>query len=118
LTGKPLTVFGNGRQTRSLCYISDMVNGIEKLLLARGVNEPVNIGNPNEISMMDLAKKIILITGSSSCIVKQPLPVDDPKVRQPDIRKARKYLAWAPKVALDEGLGRTIAYFKEALRKK
>lgn len=117
LTGKPLTVFGNGRQTRSLCYISDMVNGIEKLLLSR-VNEPVNIGNPSEISMVDLAKKIIRITDSSSRIVTQPLPVDDPKVRRPDIQKARKYLFWTPQVALDEGLRRTIVYFKEALRKK
>ena len=118
LTGKPLTVFGNGRQTRSLCYISDMVNGIEKLLLARGVNEPVNIGNPSEISMVDLARKIIRITGSPSRIVTRPLPADDPKVRRPDIRKAKKYLSWTPKVSLDKGLGHTIMYFKEALRKK
>ena len=117
LTGKPLTVFGDGRQTRSLCYISDMVDGIEKLLLSK-VNEPVNIGNPNEISMKDLAKKIISMTGSSSRIVNKALPVDDPKVRRPDITKAKKYLSWAPKVALDEGLGHTIEYFKEALRKK
>ena len=117
LTGKSLTVFGNGRQTRSLCYISDMVDGIEKLLLSK-VNEPVNIGNPNEISMEDLAKKIISLTGSSSRIVNKALPVDDPKVRRPDITKAKKYLSWAPKVALDEGLRHTIEYFKEALRKK
>ncbi len=117
LTGKPLTVFGNGRQTRSLCYIRDMVAGIEKLLFSR-VNDPVNIGNPNEISMMELAKKIIRMTGSSSRIVTQPLPVDDPKVRRPDITKAKKYLGWSPKVALDEGLESTIAYFREALRKK
>ena len=115
LTGKPLTVFGDGRQTRSLCYISDMVNGIEKLLLSR-VNEPVNIGNPNEISIMDLAKKIICMTSSSSRIVNKALPVDDPKVRQPDITKAKKYLSWRPKVELDEGLRQTIGYFKDALR--
>lgn len=117
LTGKPLTVFGDGRQTRSLCYVTDLVRGIEKLLLSR-VNEPVNIGNPKEISMMDLAQKIISITGSSSTIVKWKLPVDDPKVRQPDIRKARKYLGWTPEITLEEGLNRTIEYFKQALWKK
>ena len=117
LTGKPLTVFGDGHQTRSLCYISDMVDGIEKLLLS-SVNEPVNIGNPSEISMMDLAKKIIRITGSPSRIVTKPLPVDDPKVRCPDITQARKYLFWTPKIALDDGLEHTIEYFKKALRSK
>lgn len=117
LTGKPVTVFGNGRQTRSLCYISDLVSGIEKLLLS-SVHEPVNVGNPNEISMMDLAKKIVRITGSSSRIVNKALPIDDPKVRQPDITKARKYLLWEPKIALDEGLKYTIEYFREALKKK
>ncbi|MFA5167157.1 MAG: UDP-glucuronic acid decarboxylase family protein [Candidatus Omnitrophota bacterium] len=117
LTGKPLTVFGDGHQTRSLCYISDMVDGIEKLLLF-SMNEPVNIGNPNEISMVDLAKKIIRMTGSSSHIVYKALPEDDPKVRRPDITKAKKYLSWIPKVALEEGLDHTIKYFKEALRKK
>jgi dTDP-glucose 4,6-dehydratase len=117
LTGKPLTVFGDGQQTRSLCYITDLVRGIEKLLLS-SLNEPVNIGNPNEISMLDLAKKIIRITGSASRIVKRKLPEDDPKVRRPDIRKARQYLSWSPRVPLDEGLRRTIEYFKLALRKK
>ena len=117
LTGKPLTVFGDGRQTRSLCYVTDLVRGIEKLLLSR-INEPVNIGNPNEISMMDLAKKIIEITQCSSAIVKRSLPVDDPKVRQPDIRKARKYLKWAPEIALDDGLKLTIDYFQQALLNK
>jgi len=117
LTGKPLTVFGDGHQTRSLCYISDLVNGIEKLLLS-SVNEPINIGNPSEISMKDLAKKIIHMTASSSHIVNKPLPVDDPKVRRPDITKAQKYLSWAPKVALEEGLEHTIEYFKKALGKK
>ena len=117
LTGKSLTVFGDGRQTRSLCYISDLVDGIEKLLLS-SINEPVNIGNPNEISMMDLAQKIIRMTGSSSHIVNKALPVDDPKVRRPDITKAQRFLSWAPKVALEEGLEYTIEYFKEALGKK
>lgn len=117
LTGRPLTVFGDGKQTRSLCYVSDLVNGIEKLLLSP-VNDPVNIGNPSEISMLDLAKKIILMTGSSSGIVNKPLPVDDPKVRRPDIARAKKHLYWTPKVSLEEGLTHTISYFREALGKK
>ncbi len=117
LTGKPLTVFGDGLQTRSLCYVTDLVNGIEKLLLSK-VNFPVNIGNPNEISMMSLAEKIIRITESSSRIIHKPLPVDDPKVRQPDITKALKYLGWTPEIHLDEGLKRTVAYFKQALHIK
>lgn len=117
LTEKPLTVFGDGHQTRSLCYISDLVDGIEKLLFS-SIHEPVNIGNPNEISIMDLAKKIIHITGSSSRIVNKALPVDDPKVRRPDITKAQKYLSWIPKVTLEEGLKYTLEYFKEALGKK
>ncbi|HNX68471.1 MAG TPA: SDR family oxidoreductase [Candidatus Omnitrophota bacterium] len=114
LTGKSLTVFGDGRQTRSLCYIDDMVNGIEKLLLS-GINEPVNVGNPEEISMLDLAKRVIKATGSRSGIEHKDLPVDDPKVRQPDIAKARKYLSWEPSVSLEEGLKRTAAYFREML---
>jgi len=117
LTGRPITVFGDGTQTRSLCYISDLVDGIEKLLLS-SMNEPVNIGNPNEISMMDLAKKIIRMTGSSSRIVNKVLPVDDPKVRRPDITKAQKHLSWTPKVLLTDGLMHTIEYFKKALGKK
>jgi dTDP-glucose 4,6-dehydratase len=117
LTGRPLTVFGDGKQTRSLCYVSDLVAGIEKLLLSP-VNDPVNIGNPSEISMLDLAKKIIAMTGSSSRIVNKALPVDDPKVRRPDITRAKKYLSWTPKVSLDDGLTHTIGYFREALRRK
>lgn len=117
LTGKPLTVFGDGQQTRSLCYISDLVDGIEKLLLST-LNDPINIGNPSEISMLDLAKKIIRMTGSSSRIVNKALPVDDPKVRRPDISKAKKYLSWTPKITLEEGLEHTIEYFKKALGKK
>jgi dTDP-glucose 4,6-dehydratase len=116
LTGKPVTVFGDGRQTRSLCYISDMINGIEKLLRSR-MNDPVNIGNPSEISMMELARKIIRITGSSSKIVKKTIPVDDPKVRRPDISMAKKYLSWTPSIALDQGLRHTIEYFRAALRR-
>ena len=111
LTGQPLTVFGRGKQTRSLCYITDMIDGIEKLLMS-SLNEPINIGNPREISMMELAKLILRITESSSGIVHQDLPVDDPKVRQPDITKAKKNLNWQPKVSLESGLQKTIDYFK------
>jgi dTDP-glucose 4,6-dehydratase len=117
LTGEPLTVFGDGKQTRSLCYIDDMVNGIEKALMS-GLNEPINIGNPAEISMLDLAKKIIQITGSKSPIVYKDLPEDDPKVRQPDITKAGAILGWSPMILLEEGLKRTIEYFKGALKGK
>ena len=91
-----------------------MVNGIEKLLLS-GLNDPVNIGNPDELSMLELAQKIIRMTGSVSVIEHQPLPVDDPKVRRPDITLARQHLAWSPGVPLDEGLKRTVAYFKKVM---
>ncbi len=114
LTGQPLTVFGDGSQTRSLCYIDDMVDGIEKLLLS-DLNLPVNIGNPDEISMFDLAQKIVRMTGSLSGIEHRPLPVDDPKVRRPDIMTARERLGWAPAVPLEEGLKRTVAYFQKEL---
>ncbi|MBU9889859.1 MAG: SDR family oxidoreductase [Candidatus Omnitrophica bacterium] len=114
LTGQPLTVFGDGSQTRSLCYIDDMVDGIEKLLLS-DLNFPVNIGNPDEISMLDLAQKIVRMTGSVSGIEHRPLPVDDPKVRQPDITTARERLGWVPAVPLEEGLKRTVAYFQKEL---
>lgn len=114
LSGEPLTVFGDGEQTRSLCYIDDMVNGIEKLLMSN-INEPINIGNPAEISMLDLAKKILEITGSKCPIVHKELPVDDPRVRKPDITRAKKLLGWGPAVPLDEGLKRTLQYFKTAM---
>lgn len=117
LTGEPLTVFGDGRQTRSLCYITDMVDGIEKLLLSN-VNEPVNIGNPAEISMMKLAQKIIQITNSTSPIEHFKLPEDDPKVRRPDVTRAAKLLSWKPKVSLEEGLRNTVPYFKKAIGEK
>ncbi len=110
LTQKPLTLFGTGNQTRSFGYVDDLIAGIYKLLHSN-YNSPVNIGNPNEMTLADLAKRILKLTGSSSKIVHRPLPKDDPKVRRPDIRLARKKLRWEPKVALDEGLKETIAYF-------
>jgi dTDP-glucose 4,6-dehydratase len=112
LKNKPITVYGSGKQTRSFCYISDMVAGIYKLLMS-GVNDPINIGNPHEMTLLNLAKEIIKLTGSRSRIVFEKLPIDDPKVRRPDISKARSRLKWSPNVKLREGLARTIEYFSE-----
>ena len=111
LTKKPLTVYGDGSQTRSFCYVSDMVEGIYKLMLSNET-EPVNIGNPEEMSIIDFAKKINELTGSESEIVFEDLPIDDPKTRQPDITKAKSVLGWEPKVGLDEGLKKTLDWFK------
>jgi dTDP-glucose 4,6-dehydratase len=114
LRDEELTVFGDGTQTRSFCYVSDMVDGISRLL-ASDTHDPVNIGNPSEMTLMDLARTILKITGSSSRIVHRPLPVDDPRVRQPNITRARTLLGWEPKVSLDEGLQRTRDDFKARL---
>jgi dTDP-glucose 4,6-dehydratase len=114
LRNEELTVFGSGAQTRSFCYISDLVDGIIRLMLSKE-NEPVNIGNPHEMSVEDIARTIVQMTGSSSRIVYKPLPTDDPKVRQPDISRARSLLAWEPRVGLEEGLTRTIEYFRKKL---
>ena len=111
LAGEPMTVFGDGSQTRSFCYVSDLIEGIYRLLLS-DVRDPVNIGNPAELSVLQFAREIQKLTGTKSEIIFKPLPVDDPKVRQPDITKAKSKLAWEPKVKLDEGLKRTIDYFK------
>lgn len=110
LAGLPMTVFGSGEQTRSVCYVTDLVEGIYRLLTS-GMTEPVNIGNPDEITMLDLAREIRDLTGSSSEISYRPLPQDDPQVRQPDITRARAILGWKPVVDRREGLMRTIAYF-------
>lgn len=112
LSDKPITVYGNGRQTRSFCYVSDLVDGIYRLLKS-AEHDPVNIGNPNEITLLELAKIIIKLTDSKSEIVYKSLPVDDPKVRRPYIKKATEILKWKPHVDLEEGLSRTINYFKE-----
>lgn len=114
LRGEPITVFGDGSQTRSFCYVSDQIEGLYRLLMSDCV-DPVNIGNPQELSVMELAKTIIRLTGSSSPIVQKPLPVDDPRVRQPDITKAKELLGWEPRVGLEEGLTLTIAWFREKL---
>src|SRR5678815_2712472 len=114
LRNEDVTVFGDGSQTRSLCYVSDLVEGLYRLISSNEVN-PVNIGNPNELTIRQLAEAIIALTGSRSRIVTRPLPVDDPRVRQPDITRARTILGWEPKVPLDEGLRRTLAYFRQKL---
>ena len=114
LTGKDLTVYGNGSQTRSFCFVSDLIEGIFRLLISEQ-NEPVNIGNPNEMTIQNLADKILQATGSKSKIVQVPLPEDDPKTRQPNITLAKILLDWEPKVSLDEGLEPTLRYFKEQL---
>jgi dTDP-glucose 4,6-dehydratase len=114
LRGQEVTVFGDGSQTRSLCYISDLVDGIVRLM-ASSESDPVNIGNPNEMTIGALAERIIALAGSRSRIVYRPLPVDDPRVRQPDITRARTLLGWEPRVPLDEGLAQTLEYFKRKL---
>jgi len=115
LRNEDVTVFGDGRQTRSFCYVSDLVAGILKLMEAP-VNDPVNIGNPQELTIEQIARKIIEMTGSKSRVVYKPLPEDDPKVRQPDITRARTLLGWEPKVTLEEGLAKTVDYFREKVR--
>jgi len=112
LGGEPLTVFGDGSQTRSFCYVSDLIEGIYRLAMS-DMNEPVNIGNPHEMTVMGFAREILRLTASRSAIIHKPLPVDDPRVRQPDISKARKELQWEPKVGLEEGLRETIEYFRK-----
>jgi dTDP-glucose 4,6-dehydratase len=114
LRGEPITVFGDGSQTRSFCYVNDLIDGIYKLLLS-DISSPVNIGNPNEISILDFAKEILKLTKSKSEIVFKELPTNDPKVRKPDISKAKKLLNWEPKVSREEGLKKVLDYFKKEL---
>jgi len=114
LRNEDVTIFGDGRQTRSFTYISDLVDGVIRLMLST-VNEPVNIGNPREMTISEIAETIVRMTGSSSRLVYRDLPVDDPKVRQPDITRARTLLGWEPRVDLEQGLTRTIDYFRAKL---
>jgi len=111
LRGEDVTVFGDGGQTRSFCYIDDLVDGIIRLMLS-DLNDPVNIGNPHEMTIEQIARTIIRMTGSASRVVYRPLPTDDPKVRQPDITRARLLLGWEPTVMLEDGLVKTIEYFR------
>jgi dTDP-glucose 4,6-dehydratase len=118
IRGEPITVFGDGSQTRSFCYVDDLVDGILRLLRASYVG-PVNIGNPNEMTLLAMARKIVSITGSKSEIVHRPLPPDDPKVRRPDIALAQRVLdGWTPRVSVEAGLERTRDYFVDALAKE
>jgi dTDP-glucose 4,6-dehydratase len=114
LRHEDITIFGDGRQTRSFCYISDLVEGIIRLMHAE-TNEPVNLGNPHEMTIEAIARTIVRMTGSKSRLVQRPLPTDDPKVRQPDIARARALLGWEPAVPLDQGLIHTIEYFRTKL---
>ena len=114
LRGQPITVYGDGSQTRSFQYVSDLVEGIWRLMES-SVHDPVNIGNPQEMTLLELAKRVIRLAGSTSSIVFQPLPVDDPKIRQPDITRARTLLGWEPRVDVDEGLRQTIEWFRHKL---
>ncbi|MBI3412157.1 MAG: SDR family oxidoreductase [Planctomycetes bacterium] len=111
LRGEPLTVYGDGSQTRSFCYVADLVDGIYRLLFTE-FHEPVNLGNPNEVSILEFAKEILELSGSKSRIEFKPLPQDDPKVRRPDITRARRLLGWEPKIERREGMKRTMEYFK------
>ncbi|MDT8322508.1 MAG: UDP-glucuronic acid decarboxylase family protein [Bacteroidota bacterium] len=115
IRGEDITVFGDGMQTRSVCYVSDLVDGIYRLLMS-DYSDPVNIGNPDELTMLDLAREVLEVIGSSSRIVHRELPEDDPKVRQPDITLARSLLGWEPRVSRREGLARTAAYFREKVK--
>src|SRR5438034_3705940 len=114
LNGQPLTVFGDGSQTRSFCYASDLIDGIFNLAMS-DYHEPVNLGNPREMTIKQFADEIIRITGTRSKIDYKPLPVDDPKVRQPDITRAKAVLDWQPRVDFEEGINQTLEYFREAL---
>jgi dTDP-glucose 4,6-dehydratase len=115
LRGEALTIYGDGSQTRSFCYVSDLVEGIYRLL-ATEFHEPVNLGNPNEVSILDFAKEILKLSGSNSRIEFKPLPQDDPKVRRPDITRARSLLGWEPKVDRQDGMRQTMDYFRGTLR--
>ncbi len=115
LRGEPLTVYGEGFQTRSFCYVSDLVEGLMRMMETEGITGPVNIGNPVEFTMRELAEKVLELTGSQSEIVFKPLPADDPVRRKPDIAQARERLGWQPSVPLEEGLKRTIAYYRQTL---
>lgn len=114
IRGEDVTVYGDGRQTRSFCYVSDLVEGIYRLLVS-DLHEPVNIGNPNEVTIGEVAHEVIRMVGAKSRVILEPLPVDDPKVRQPDITRARENLKWEPKVGREEGLKKTIEYFRKKL---
>jgi UDP-glucuronate decarboxylase len=118
LRSEPITIFGDGSQTRSFCYADDMVDGLLRMMNSPdGFVGPVNLGNPEEITILDLAERVIKMTHSRSKIVLKPLPADDPRKRKPDITLAKEKLKWSPKISLEEGLSKTIAYFSDLLQK-
>jgi UDP-glucuronate decarboxylase len=117
LRGSPITIYGDGSQTRSFCFVTDLIEGIYRMLmLETGVDSPINLGNPLEFTMLELAEKVISITGSSSSIIFETLPEDDPRQRKPDISMAQKVLGWAPSVSLEDGIRLTTSYFMGELR--
>jgi UDP-glucuronate decarboxylase len=117
LLGEPITIFGDGQQTRSFCYVSDLIDGLLRLMKTSDeFTGPVNLGNPNDFTMIELAERVIVLTGTKSKLVREPSPIDDPKQRKPDIDLAKRELDWQPTVQLDEGLKRTIEYFDQVLR--
>jgi UDP-glucuronate decarboxylase len=119
LLGEPITIFGDGQQTRSFCYVSDLIDGMLRLMRTRDdFTGPVNLGNPHDFTMIELAERVIALTGTRSKLVREPAPIDDPKQRKPDIDLAKRELDWQPTVQLDEGLKRTIEYFDQVLRKQ
>jgi UDP-glucuronate decarboxylase len=116
LRGQDITIYGDGSQTRSFCYVDDLIEGMIRLMDSPDdVTGPINVGNPGEFTMIELAENVLRLTGSKSKLVRMPLPADDPKQRKPDITKARTVLGWEPKVQLEDGLKETIAYFKKLL---
>lgn len=116
LRGQPITVYGDGSQTRSFCYVEDLITGLQAMMdSGNEITGPVNLGNPEELTMAELAKKIISLTNSDSKLIYKPLPIDDPTQRRPDITKAKKVLNWSPKIGLEEGLSKTIEYFRTKL---
>jgi UDP-glucuronate decarboxylase len=116
LKNSDITIYGDGTQTRSFCYVDDLVEGLVRLMTGSdSTQSPINLGNPNEISVLELAQKIISMTNSSSKIIQLPLPQDDPKQRRPDIHKAKKILGWQPTIDLENGLIKTIEYFKDII---
>jgi UDP-glucuronate decarboxylase len=117
LRGEPITLYGDGEQTRSFCFVSDLIDGLVRLMATDdAITGPLNLGNPQEMTMRELAQRVIDLTGSNSTLVHQPLPADDPRQRQPDIRRAAEQLGWQPSVEVDDGLKQTIAYFDRLLQ--
>ena len=118
MQGHDITIYGDGSQTRSFCYVDDLIEGFIRMMdTPEGVTGPISLGNPGEYTMLELAEKVLQLTGSRSKLVFQPLPQDDPRQRKPDITLAQQHLGWKPGVPLDEGLGKTIAYFRQALQR-